>query len=176
MRPMNRRPLAVVAYAAFIATIPLANWTLHRYGFVDVPGLGPVASGVVWVGAAFVLRDLAQLLTNRWLILVAIAVGVGLSVVLADPGLAFASGAAFAVSEMLDWSIYTPLADRRFLVAVALSSFAGALIDSWLFLELAFDSSRGWWQLAVVKSAVIAVFLPLAWGVRRRAVPRYFTG
>ena len=175
---MNRARLAaiVAAYGAFVATIPLANWTLDRYGFWDVPILGPVASGVVWIGLAFVLRDLAQLLTNRYLILVAIAVGVILSAVLADAGLAVASGVAFGVSELLDWSIYTPLAARRFMAAVAVSSFAGALLDSWLFLELAFDSPRGWWQLATAKVVIVSAALPLAWWIRFRAVPRYVTG
>ena len=162
---LNLKTLGI--FAAFVATIPVANWTLDHFGFVRVPGLGMVASGVVWAGLAFVLRDIAQLLTNKWATLIAIGIGVGLSYVLADPFIATASAAAFGLSEALDWAIYSPLAQRRFLLAVILSSFVGALADSALFLQIAFHSTDGWWQLAVVKSAVIALAVPFAWKARR---------
>lgn len=162
---MNTRALAV--YAAFIATIPAANWWLDRFGFWDIPGLGPVASGVIFAGLAFVLRDVAQLLTNRWWTLAAVACGVILSYWLADPFIATASAVAFGLSELLDLAIYTPLAERRFTLAVVLSSLAGGVADSALFLWLAFDSTAGWWQLAVVKAAVIACAVPIARKARR---------
>lgn len=161
------RAAASVVWAAFVATIPVANWTLSRYGFVSVPLLGSVASGVVWVGLAFVLRDLGQLLTSKWHTLAAVAVGVVLSYILADPFIAVASAWAFCLSELLDFSIYTPLARRRFVLAVLVSSIAGSFLDSALFLRLAFDSYDGWWQLAVAKSLVVVLAAPLAWGVRR---------
>lgn len=164
----------LVALALFIASIPLANWTLDRYGFVDVPGLGSVASGVVWVGLAFVARDVVQLTLGKATTLAAIAFGLALSAWLASPGLALASGLAFALSELLDFSIYTPLAERRFATAVLISSVAGSFLDSALFLRVAFDSYHGWWQLAVVKSAIVVLVAPLALLVRRViAVPRH---
>ena len=64
-----------VALALFVASIPLANWTLHRYGFRDVWLLGPVASGVVWVGLAFVARDVVQLTLGKRVTLAGIAAG-----------------------------------------------------------------------------------------------------
>jgi len=140
---------------------------LSRYGFVSVPVLGSVASGVVWVGLAFVLRDLGQLLTSKWHTVAAIVTGVVLSYVLADPFLAVASAWAFCLSELLDFSIYTPLARRRFVLAVVLSSIAGSFLDSALFLRLAFHSYDGWWQLAVAKSLIVVLVSPVAWGVRR---------
>lgn len=162
-----------VALALFVASIPLANWTLHRYGFVDVVWLGPVASGVVWVGLAFVARDVVQLTLGKTVTLAGIAVGVALSVVLADPGLAAASAWAFLLSEALDFAIYTPLAERRFMLAVLLSSVAGSFLDSALFLRIAFGSYHGWWQLAVAKSVIVVLASPVAWEVRRRVVPRH---
>jgi len=167
---MTTPKLAVFTFAAFAATIPAANWTLARYGFVDVPVLGPVASGVVWIGLAFVLRDIGQRLSNRWLTVPAILVGVVLSWWLASPAFAVASAAAFGLSETLDWAIYTPLAERRFYLAVVLSSVAGSFVDSALFLHLAFGSTMGWWQLAVAKSAIVLAVSPLALAARR-AVP-----
>lgn len=161
------RLLGVAALGAFVCTIPAANWTLDRYGFRDVPGLGPVASGVVWIGLAFVLRDVAQLIVGKWAVLGGLAVGAVLSWWLADPFIAKASLVSFAIAETLDWVIYTPLADRRFIVAVVASSIVGAVLDSILFLYVAFDSTHGWWQLAFAKCVIVAVATPLAWAARR---------
>jgi len=152
----------LVLFAAFAATIPLANWTLSTVGFVNVPLLGPVASGVVWAGLAFVLRDMAQAASTKWATLPAVAVGVALSAWLANPELALASAAAFGVSETLDWAIYTPLAERRWTLAVILSSVVGGAVDSALFLLIAFGSTTGWWQLAVVKAAIVLAATPVA--------------
>lgn len=156
----------VLALLAFVATIPAANWTLDKFGFWDVPWLGPVASGVVWVGLAFVLRDIAQRALGSWWTWAGIVVGAVLSWWLATPELATASVAAFTVSEGLDWAIYTPLARRHFLRAVALSSWAGAALDSAIFVRLAFHSYEGWWQLAVAKCVIVAMAAPLAWRAR----------
>lgn len=165
---MIAKPVALIA---FLATIPAANWWLDRFGFWSVPSLGAVPSGVVWVGLAFVLRDVAQLLTSKWHVLAAVVTGAGLSWALADPHIAAASALAFGLSELLDWAIYTPLADRHFTVAVAVSSFAGGCLDSALFLWVAFGSTHGWWQLAIAKAVVIALATPAALAARR-ALPR----
>jgi hypothetical protein len=51
-----------------------------------------------------------------------------------------ASTAAFLLSELLDFAIYTPLARRRFITALVVSSMVGAVADSAIFLWLAFGS------------------------------------
>jgi uncharacterized PurR-regulated membrane protein YhhQ (DUF165 family) len=177
MMMVKNKWAGIIPLALFIVSIPLANWTLHRYGFKDVWLLGPVASGVVWVGLAFVARDVVQLTLGKLVTLAAIGVGVALSVILADPGLAKASAWAFLLSEVLDFVIYTPLARRQFVLAVVLSSVAGSFLDSALFLRIAFGSYHGWWQLAVAKSLIVGLAAPVAWFIRRQmeadAVPRY---
>jgi hypothetical protein len=157
-----------VALAAFIGTIPLANAWLNHFGFWDVPGLGPVASGVIWVGFAFVLRDLAQLILGRRYAWAGIVVGAVLSWWLATPALAIASGAAFACSETMDALVYTPLANRRFVAAVLAAGCAGSLVDSAVFVRLAFHSFTGWWQLGVVKALIVLLATPVAYEVRQR--------
>jgi len=169
---MNRKLLTAGVFGAYIATIPFANWWLDRFVFWDVPWLGAVASGVIWAGLALCLRDIAQLLTNKWATIPAILVGAAISYQIADPNIAKASAVAFLLSELLDWAIYTPLARRRFVAAVAASSVAGGALDSAVFLRIAFDSVAGWWQLAVAKAVIVALFLPVAWW-SRRAVARH---
>lgn len=135
--------------AAFAATIPFANWLISNVGTVCVPdgpclipvGFGCMApSGVLAIGAALVLRDLVQRMLGVRMAAAAIVAGSVLSFALADPTIALASAAAFLLSELADLAVYTPLARRRLALAVALSGLAGAVVDSALFLWLAFGS------------------------------------
>lgn len=140
---MNR----YLAIAAFLATIPAANWMVGNVGTVCVPDgpcLIPVLpglmapSGVVMIGLALVLRDIVQLLFGLRAVVIAILLGAALSVLIAPPALALASAVAFLLSESLDAAVYTPLARRRLYVAVIASGVVGATVDSIAFLSLAF--------------------------------------
>jgi uncharacterized PurR-regulated membrane protein YhhQ (DUF165 family) len=136
-----------VLLVGWIGTIFAANWSLGHLGDCSQPGPCriPVApelfapSGVLWVGLAFTLRDLVQDYFGRWIMLPAIVVGAGLSAFV-SPQFALASGATFLVSETADFAVYTPLRQRHRLIAIAASNTVGLLVDSVLFLWLAFGS------------------------------------
>ena len=141
--------MGIVLILAYIATIPSANWLIGHVGTVCVPQgpcLIPVApgimapSGVLMIGAALLLRDLVQRRYGALWSLACIGAGTALSSAIAAPALALASGAAFLFSELVDFAAYTPLARRRFYLALIVSCLAGALADSALFLWLAFGS------------------------------------
>jgi queuosine precursor transporter len=142
--------LPVIALVvAYVATIPLANWMVQNVGTVCVangPCLLPVwpgilaPSGVALAGLALVLRDLVQRRAGLVWSLAAIGVGVAVSALLAPPALVAGSAMAFLVSELADAAVYTPLQRRGLLVAVLASSAVGAVVDSVVFLRLAFGS------------------------------------
>lgn len=148
IEPTNR-PLRFLWLAAFIATIPAANWLIQHVGTTCVPDgpcLVPVApglmapSGVLVIGLALVLRDAIHAsLGARWA-LAAILAGTAASTLLAPPALVLASGAAFLVSELADFAVYAPLRRRYPAGAVLASGVAGAVVDSALFLGIAFGS------------------------------------
>lgn len=126
--------------AAYVGTIVAANWAITRYGMVPV-GFGLLApAGVYLAGLAFTLRDIGQDLAGRAGVLAAIAVGAAVSIAVAPPALAAASAVAFAPSELADMAVYTPLRERRWLLAVAASNAVGLVVDSVLFLAVAFGS------------------------------------
>lgn len=139
----------LAALAGFAACIPAANWLIGHVGTECVPqgpcllpmGFGLMApSGVLMVGAALVLRDAVQQhLGVRWAA-AAIVVGTGLSALVAPPALVAASAVAFLLSELADLAVYTPLRRRGLALAVMASGLAGAVVDSALFLWLAFGS------------------------------------
>jgi uncharacterized PurR-regulated membrane protein YhhQ (DUF165 family) len=58
----------------------------------------------------------------------------------APASLVAASGAAFLVSELVDFAVYTPLQRRGLTLAVVASASVGLIADSVVFLWLAFNS------------------------------------
>jgi uncharacterized PurR-regulated membrane protein YhhQ (DUF165 family) len=92
------------------------------------------------IGLALVLRDMVQKRYGASWTLAAIGIGAILSALFAPPSLVMASAAAFLLSELADMAIYTPLYRRRLMLAVGLSSLIGAIVDSAVFLWLAFGS------------------------------------
>jgi hypothetical protein len=129
----------VVFLALFIGCIVAANWAIAQFGIVPV-GFGLMApAGVLFVGLTFTFRDLAQDRLGRWWVVAAVVFGAALSY-LVSPVFALASGATFLVSELADFLVYTPLRDTHWLGAVAASNAVGLVVDSVLFLLLAFGS------------------------------------
>jgi uncharacterized PurR-regulated membrane protein YhhQ (DUF165 family) len=166
--------LALLAYAA---TIPAANWLIGHVGTVCVPdgpclipvGFGLTApSGVLMVGLALVLRDVVQMRLGRRWSLAAIAAGAVLSALVAPPALVVASTVAFALSELADYAVYTPLAERRLTLAVVASGAVGAAIDSAAFLLIAFGSLAFIEGQIVGKLWMTIAALPLVWMARRQ--------
>lgn len=120
--------------ALYIAMIVAVN-----YGFTTVP-LIKLPDGTMWppmsllVGFVFVMRDFSQREIGHRVLLAMLA-GAALSYVMASPFVAAASVAAFLVSELADWAVYSftkrPVAQR-----VLLSSALATPIDSAVFLTL----------------------------------------
>jgi uncharacterized PurR-regulated membrane protein YhhQ (DUF165 family) len=162
--------------ALFCLTIPAANWmighigTQCRGGVCTVPvAPGLIApSGVLMVGAALVLRDLVQRRLGPVYGIGAILVGAALSAALAPAALVVASAVAFLLSEFADFSIYTPLARRRLVAAVAASSVVGLVVDSLVFLYLAFGSLAFLEGQIVGKLWMVLIALPFVAYLRRR--------
>ena len=151
--------------AAYIATIFAANWAISTFGFVPV-GFGLLApAGVYFVGAGFTFRDLAQESVGRIWIVAAIVIGAGLSAFV-SPQFALASGVAFGLSEFADFAVYTPLRERGWLRAVAASNAVGLVVDSMLFLWLAFGSLDFLTGQIVGKAWMTLLAIGLLWGVR----------
>jgi hypothetical protein len=161
----------------FCLTIPAANWMIGNVGTVcalNGPCLVPVApgvmapSGVLMVGAALVLRDLVQRRLGIEFGVGAIIAGAALSAGLAPPSLVLASATAFLLSELADFVVYTPLARRRLVVAVIASSIAGLIVDSIVFLWLAFGSLEFLFGQIVGKLWMVLIAIPFVAWMRRR--------
>lgn len=167
----------MIYFLAFALCMPAANWLIGNVGncIPSGPCLIPVGfgleapSGVLMVGLALVLRDAVhEKLGAKWA-LAAIALGAALSFATAPPALALASTVAFALAELADFAVYTPLRSKGRSMAVLASGAVGAVLDSVLFVFLAFGSlefAAGTILAKLYASVAVAVYLygrPRCW-------------
>jgi queuosine precursor transporter len=173
----RRRREGLIFLALFGLTIPAANWMVGNVGIgcqPQSPCLIPVApglmapSGVPMIGIALVLRDLVQRRLGVGVASVAIIAGSVISAALAPPALVIASAAAFLISEFADLAIYTPLARRRLVTAVVVSGLVGLVLDSVVFLWLAFGSLDFLAGQIVGKALMVVASIPFIALLRRR--------
>ena len=158
---------------AYVGCIVAANWAVSTFGLVPVLGISGLLApaGVYFAGLTFACRNQVQEdLGRRWSVL-AIPVGALLSALTGSTHFALASGLTFLLSETCDYLVYTPIRKRGRPLAMAASCVVADVVDSVVFLLLAFGSLDalagqlvGKWLVVVP----IVIFL----GVRSRAVSR----
>jgi uncharacterized PurR-regulated membrane protein YhhQ (DUF165 family) len=133
----------VVLLTLYGVSVFVANFMILHVG-ATIPGgthVVPVGFGLVapsgtYVAAfVLVLRDLVQRSSGRLWGLAVIVPGIAITALM-SPRLALASGVAFALGEVLDFGVYTPLS-RRLGPALFASCLAGAVLDTFTFLLLA---------------------------------------
>jgi len=169
-------PLAV----AYVALVVLANWLASKY-LITVPFTHYLApAGVLCIGVVLVLRDWLWQLRGFWSSVALILVAGILSYVIGVVGgygslqrIALASLLAFVVSEgIFESLVFAPLRKRHLTLGVAASASVGNLIDSFVFLVIAFPAF--WTSLyagnVIGKFEMIAVGVALT-AARRRLVP-----
>lgn len=128
----------------YVALIPALNWSFGKSAAIEInltQTLGPflgTATPVIFnpltiaTGMVFVLRDFVQReMGHRVLILMALAIG--WSFYYSWPVIALASATAFAISESVDWLIYT-FTKYRLSTRILLSSAAASPVDTTVFL------------------------------------------
>ena len=174
---LTPRAEGVLALIGFGLCIPVANWLIGNIGTVCVPHgpcLVPVApglmapSGVLMIGLALVLRDLVQRRLGVGFSAAAVLAGAALSAFLAPPALVLASAVAFLLSEFADLAVYTPLQKRGLVLAVLASGAVGLIVDSLVFLYLAFGSLDFLAGQVVGKAWMVLIALPFVHLMRRR--------
>ena len=124
--------------AVYVALMPLINWSFAAVPTTPIPehlGGGQFQPLAIVTGLVLVARDFAQReVGNR--VLLAMLAGLALSTLTSWITVVVASGAAFLISETVDWAVYTfsarPLSQR-----IMLSSAFSAPLDQVVFIYLA---------------------------------------
>jgi uncharacterized PurR-regulated membrane protein YhhQ (DUF165 family) len=153
----------------YVLLIPFINWSFTWAPMWELlPGwaFNPVT---IVTGLVLVVRDFAQREIGHE-VLIAMAVALILTALAAGPELALASGAAFAISEMVDWAIFT-FTKYRLSTRVLLSSALAAPLDTTLFLYGASMIRDGQLTVPNVTMSIIGKMLGalvIWWFVRQR--------
>lgn len=140
----------------------------------------PVNDWLTWGALTYPVSYFVTDLTNRLrgpaaarrVVWVGFALAVALSIVLAGPRIALASGTAFLVSQMLDVAVFDRLRGRAWWQPPLFSSVIGSAVDTALFFALAFyGTTMPWVTLAVgdygVKVAIALAMLAPWWWLAR---------
>jgi uncharacterized PurR-regulated membrane protein YhhQ (DUF165 family) len=142
---MHKNLKFILLALAYLGVILAANWALVTWGMISI-GFGLMApAGVFFAGLSFGLRDALQESHGRLSTITLIFIGAGLSWFI-SPTFALASGIAFLFGELADLAVYTPLRQKQWTTAVIASNIVGSIIDSILFLLLAFGTEELTWQ------------------------------
>lgn len=148
--------------ALYFGSVVVANLGFTYLPMINLPGGQSLAPMSFLVGLIFILRDFAQRELGHK-VLFFMGLGVVVSYLLADPYVALASAVAFALSELIDWLVYTftkkPMKER-----ILISSAISTPIDSSVFmLMLSFFSLPGLIIMTASKMfAAIAIYIWLA--------------
>jgi len=137
--------IAVAAMAAIIAgSNYLVQFPVHAtLGAINLADLLTYAAFTFPV--AFLVTDLTNKLFGaaaaRKVVYAGFAIAVVVSIIVASPRIAIASGSAFLISQLLDVSIFDRLRAGTWWRAPLISSMLGAVVDTFIFFSFAFAAS-----------------------------------
>lgn len=118
----------------YIISIVAVNYAFSVLPMIHTPWGAVIPMATFIVGFTFILRDLVQRTVGHW-VLVFMLIATVISYFMADPAVVIASVCAFAVSELIDWAVFT-IKGGSLRSRILLSSAASAPVDSFIFLAL----------------------------------------
>ncbi|MGI9463679.1 MAG: queuosine precursor transporter [Aestuariivirgaceae bacterium] len=163
--------MAVIVIASnFLVQYPV-NYTIGPLVLSDL-----LTWGAFTYPVAFLVTDLCNRRfgpkTARLVVMIGFVLAVVLSVFVATPRIALASGSAFIVAQLLDISIFDRLRHRaRWWHAPLASSVLGSVLDTMLFFSLAFAAT---FAILGANDPFAIEMAPLA-GIFALEVPRWMS-
>lgn len=140
MNSIDRRDFLIALFA--MTLVVLSSNILVQYPFHHL-GLGDYLTwGAFSYPFSFLVTDLSNRRFGtkgaRQIVYVGFVLAVALSIVLATPRIAMASGAAFLVAQLLDIRIFARLRDRAWWLPPFVSSVISSGLDTAIFFSFAF--------------------------------------
>lgn len=134
---MNKQHIqTALAVLVYLSGIVGANLFAASFG----PSAVPIVTFTL-IGLDLSLRDFLQLTMKKWSMFAMIFVGGAISYVLVPEAgiIAIASGTAFTTAALVDWTVFA-LLKGKWIVRANLSNVAGAMVDSTVFITIAFGT------------------------------------
>lgn len=135
----------VLPFVAAMAAVVAASNFLVQFPFEPL-GLGEILTwGAFTYPVAFLVNDLTNRRFGPWaarkVVLAGFVIAIVLSIWLATPRIAIASGTAFLAAQLLDVSIFERLRGKAWWQAPFISTLIGSALDTILFFGLAFSAT-----------------------------------
>lgn len=137
----------ILAIAAMLLVVTSSNYLVQF----------PIGDYLTWGAFTYPFAFLVTDLTNRLLgptrarqvVYAGFALGVALSVYMATPRIAAASGTAFLIGQLLDITVFNRLRAASWWKAPLFASALGSVLDTAIFFSLAFaGTDMNWLTLA----------------------------
>ena len=142
---MNTSTISIWPFVAAMATVVVASNILVQYPFGHFGLQDLLTWGAFTYPIAFLVNDLTNRRFGkeaaRKVVLAGFALAVVLSIWLATPRIAIASGSAFLVAQLLDTQIFDRLRNDAWWKPPLVSTVIGSVVDTILFFSLAFAAS-----------------------------------
>jgi uncharacterized PurR-regulated membrane protein YhhQ (DUF165 family) len=139
--PAERTGSLIPAILAMAGVVALSNvavqYPVHAFGLADYLTFGALTYPFAFLVNDLTNRRFGARLTRR-VVYIGFALAVVLSVALATPRIALASGVAFLVGQLLDITVFTWLRRQTWWRAPLAGSLIGSALDTALFFSLAF--------------------------------------
>ena len=132
----------IIPFILAMAFVVVASNVLVQYPFAHF-GLGELLTwGAFTYPLAFLVNDLANrsfgTRAARLVVFAGFVIAVVLSIWLATPRIAIASGSAFLVAQLIDTGVFDRLRNKIWWMPPLISTFIGSAIDTVMFFGLAF--------------------------------------
>jgi uncharacterized PurR-regulated membrane protein YhhQ (DUF165 family) len=157
--------------AAYVGLMPLINWSFAAVPTFAIPeafGGGQFQPLAIVTGLVLVVRDFTQREIGHR-VLAAMLIGLLFSTMTSWIVVVVASGAAFLISELVDWAVFTwskrPLSQR-----IMISSTLSAPLDQTVFIYLASFVVPGIFAWGTVITGIVSKLVGaavVAWWVAR---------
>lgn len=136
-RLMNYWPFVAAMAIVVAASNYLVQFPVNQFGLGEI-----LTWGAFTYPVAFLVNDLTNRRFGpdaaRKVVLAGFVLAVALSVWLASPRIAIASGSAFLVAQLLDISVFNAFRGQTWWRAPFISTLVGSAVDTVLFFSLAF--------------------------------------
>ena len=160
-------------FILYVELIFASNWLVTTFGVVPLffaPFLAATA-GVYAAGLTFAARNQLQEAKGRAWSVAAIPIGAALSYAI-SPHFAVASGVTYLLSETADFLVYSRLRRNGRPLAMLASCVCADVVDSAVFLVLAFGSLDNIAGQIVGKWVVVLPIVVILW-LRRNDLPEW---
>ncbi len=146
----------------------LVQFPIKYYGLEEILTYGAFSYPI-----AFLITDLANRsygkIAARKIVYIGFAFGVGFTLIfstnfadLISVRIAFGSGTAFLVAQLLDVQVFDKLRKKSWFIAPLGSSIVGSTIDTFLFFSISFYATGVPWLTLSLGDLAVKIFVALA--------------